>query len=84
MATNKSSGTKGKSRNRMNVRERSNGLLEYRVTIDGVRHSIYGTTIKELKEKESELRESIKAGTYSKNRQITLDKYFAEAIRCWE
>lgn len=60
------------------IRRRPNGTLEKRITIDGKRYSIYGATAKEIDGKEQEIRERIKAGGYTKNGDITLDKYFAE------
>ena len=62
----------------MNVRVRDNGTLEYRFTVNGKRYSVYGITTKELKVKELELRESIRNGTYTKNRNVTLDQYYKE------
>ena len=60
------------------VRKRKDGTLEKRFTIDGKRYSVYAATQKELAEKEQETREQIKQGTYTKNANITLDKYFIE------
>ena len=65
----------------MNVRVRNNGTLEYRFTVDGKRYSVYGVNAKELRAKELELRESIRNGTYSKNRNITLDQYYKEWLK---
>lgn len=60
------------------VRKRKDGTLEKRFTIDGRRYSVYGATQKDLNEKEQEMREQIKHGIYTRNANITLDKYFAE------
>ena len=65
----------------MNVRVRDNGTLEYRFTVDGKRYSVYGMNAKELRAKELELRESIRNGTYTKNRNITLEQYYKEWLR---
>lgn len=60
------------------TRTRADGTLEKRFTIDGKRYSVYGKTNKEIQEKETALRETIKAGIYNSNRKITLDAYFEE------
>ena len=60
------------------IRRRENGTLEKRFTVDGKRYSVYGATAKEITEKELAIREKIKAGAYTKNGDITLDKYFVE------
>lgn len=62
------------------VRRRKDGTLEKRFTMNGVRYSVYAGTTKELAEKEQELREQIRSGTYKNNRNITLDNYFNEWI----
>lgn len=62
------------------VRERKDGTLEKRFTIRGKRYSVYGRTNKEITEKEQEIRDKIKQGIYTDNRNITLDKYFDEWI----
>lgn len=62
------------------VRRRYNGSYEKRITINGKRYSIYAGSTKELSEKEHELREQIRQGTYTQNRDITLAKYFDEWI----
>ncbi len=60
------------------VRKRADGNLEKRFTVDGRRYSIYGKNAKELSQKEQEIRKQIEAGTYTDNRNLTLDKYFEE------
>lgn len=62
------------------VRKRKDGTLEKRFTIKGKRYSVYGKTNKEITEKEQEIREKIKQGIYTDNRNITLDGYFEEWI----
>ncbi len=66
------------------VRMRKDGRLEKRFTIDGKRHSVCGHTNKEILEKEQALRDQIKAGMYTENRNITLDQYFNEWIKSRE
>lgn len=62
------------------VKKRSDGTLEKRFSVNGKRYSVYGKNAKTLSEKELEIRERIKAGTYTKNSQITLNAYYKE----WE
>jgi integrase len=52
--------------------------LEKRFTIDGARYSVTGSTNKELQEKEMEVRRQVATGTYSPNRNITVDELFKE------
>lgn len=59
-------------------RQRSDGKYEGRFTVNGKRYSVYGETLKECKEKESELREQIRAGQFVDKRNITLDRYYEE------
>lgn len=56
----------------------SNGLYECRFTIDKKRYSCYGKSVTETREKERELRQQIEDGLYTKNKNITLDKYYEE------
>lgn len=60
------------------VRKRPDGLLEKRFMVEGKRYSVYGINNKEIEQKERELRKTIEAGLYTKNRNITLDGYFEE------
>lgn len=62
------------------MRKKENGLFEKRFTVDGKRYSAYGHNVKECTENETLMREEIKAGLYTSNRNITLDSYFDE----WE
>lgn len=62
------------------MRKKVNGLFEKRFTVDGKRYSVYGHNVKECTENETLMREEIKAGLYTSNRNITLDSYFDE----WE
>jgi integrase len=62
------------------MRKKKNGLFEKRFTVDGKRYSAYGHSAKECAENEIQLREQIKAGIYTSNKEITLDTYFDE----WE
>lgn len=60
------------------IRQRKDGKYEARFTVAGKRYSVYGNTMKECKERESELREKIKKGTYIDNRNITFSQYYQE------
>ncbi len=60
------------------TRKRSDGTLEKRFTVDGKRYSVYGKSMKEVLQKEHELRRDIAAGIYTDNKNLTLDKYFDE------
>ena len=62
------------------IRKRKDGTLEKRFTINGKRYSAYGKTTKEVNEKEYEIREKLKQGIYTDNRNITFDGYFKEWI----
>ena len=59
-------------------RLREDGRIERRFTVDGKRHSCYGDSVKECREKELEMLKIIAEGSYTKNRNITLDKYYKE------
>lgn len=54
------------------MRKKANGLFEKRFTVDGKRYSAYGHNVKECTENETLMREEIKAGLYTSNRNITL------------
>ena len=60
------------------TRRRPDGTLEKRISIDGKRYSIYGSTAAALKEKEADLRKRLEEGGYTTNSNITLDKFFEE------
>lgn len=61
-------------------RRRKDGMIESRFTVNGKRYSVYADTVSRCKEKESLVHEQIKNGTYTNNRNITLDQYYDE----WE
>ena len=62
------------------MRKKENGLFEKRFTVNGKRYSAYGHTVKECTDNETELREKIKVGLYTANKNLTLDACFDE----WE
>lgn len=59
----------------MGMKYRSDNRIEYRFTIDGMRYSVYGATKEECRQKELEKREEIKAGTYKRNKALTMSEY---------
>ena len=62
------------------VKIREDGTLEKRFTLEGKRYSVYAKSMKELEQKEQELRNRIAAGQYTRNQNVTLDRYFDEWI----
>lgn len=54
------------------------GLYEKKITIEGKRYSIYGHTMKELKEKEVQKRLEVEKYGYRKNSNITLNEFAEE------
>lgn len=60
-------------------RKRADGF-ENRFTVDNVRYSVYGSTIRECQEKEIEKRKELAAGLYHSNDTITLNQYYDEWI----
>ena len=63
------------------VNRRKDGLLEKRFTINGRRVSVYAHTVRELQDKETEKRREIKQGIYTRNADITVERYFSEWIK---
>lgn len=59
-------------------RQRKDGKIECRFYVNNKRYSCYGDSVKECRDRERELREEIANGSYTNNRNITLDKYFEE------
>lgn len=59
-------------------RQRENGSVECRFTVDGKRYSCYASNVKECREKERAMREAIANKVYTKNRNLTLDDYYEE------
>ena len=55
--------------------ENSDGLLSYRFTIEGKRYAVYGSTVKECKEKELIKREEISQKIYKKGKGQTVSEY---------
>ena len=59
-------------------RQRSDGRIECRFMVNGKKYSCYAPTVKECREKERQLREDIANGSYTQNKNLTLDKYYDE------
>lgn len=53
-----------------------NGQLRLRFTVDGVRYTVYGKTIKECREKELEKRKQLEDDTYHESKTLTVNEYF--------
>jgi integrase len=62
-----------------NVRRRGDSY-EKRFTYKGKQYSVYGKSANELDEKVMEKKKEVDAGTYGVNKDLALDKYFAEWI----
>lgn len=60
------------------IRRVKSGRYEKRFMVNGVRYSVYGKTVRECIEKETERRVQIAAGTYRDNDNVTLNDYFKE------
>ena len=59
---------------------RSDGRIVNRFTVEGKRYSVYGSSVKECRDKESEKREQIKEGLAKKGKDKTVGEYFDEWI----
>lgn len=59
-------------------RKRKDGLYEIRFTDNGQRKSAYGHTTEECRENLERLKNEIKNGLSTKNKNITLEKYYEE------
>ena len=55
--------------------ERNNGSLQLRFTIDGKRYTVYGSTVKECKEKELEKRKAVEEKIVETRKGLTVEKY---------
>ena len=54
---------------------RKDGRIVNRFTVQGTRYAVYGATKEECREKELQKREEIKAGTFTRGRDLTVSKY---------
>lgn len=57
------------------ISRRSDGKLQSRFTINGKRYTVYGDTVKECKEKETERRQEVAAGIYEPGKKLTFKVY---------
>ena len=64
--------------------ERENGTYQYRFRIDGKRYAVYGSTIKECREKELVKREEIKEKIYQKGKGLKVEGYLDRWIESRE
>ena len=62
-------------------KKRADGSLEYRFTVEHMRYSVYGKTIKECEDKAFEKKTAILANQYTKNKDITISKYIDEWLK---
>lgn len=62
-------------------RKRPGGGYEKRITVDGVRYSVYADNTDDLRKKAKEKEDQLKAGIYHTNETITLNQYFEEWIK---
>lgn len=65
-------------------KERPNGSLEYRFSIEGKRYSVYGSTIKECREKELKKRKEIEEKVYRKGKGLKVEEYLERWIESRE
>lgn len=63
---------------------RADGRIVNRFTVEGKRYSVYGTSVKECRDKESLKRDQIKAGIATKGKDKTVGDYFEEWISAKE
>ena len=55
---------------------RPNGKIMCQFTVGGKRYTVYGATKEECREKELQKREEIKAGTYTRGKDLKVKEYF--------
>ena len=58
------------------VRVRKSGLMEKRFTINGCRCSVYGRSLRQLKQQEQEKRQLLASSASRKPASLTTDAYF--------
>lgn len=63
---------------------RADGRIVNRFTVEGKRYSVYGTNVKECRERESAKRDQIRAGLAKKGKDKTVGEYFSEWIAAKE
>lgn len=60
--------------------KRSDGRISYRFTVEGKRYSVYGSCVKECREKEMLKREEIAKGLFKTGKALTVDDYIEQWI----
>lgn len=63
---------------------RADGRIVNRFTIEGKRYCVYGRSVKECRERETEKRDQVKAGLVKKGKEKTVGDYFNEWIAAKE
>lgn len=58
-----------------NIYRRDDGTYQLRFTVDGRRYAVYGRTVDECRQKESQKRQEIEARAYQRQKDVTLGKY---------
>lgn len=61
-----------------------NGKLRYRFTIEGKRYSVYGSTVRDCREKELQKREEVKEKIYRKGKGLKVEEYLERWIESRE
>ena len=60
-----------------NIYRREDGTYQLRFTVDGKRYAVYGKTVDECRQRETQKRQEIEAGAYQRQKDVTLGKYAA-------
>ena len=64
--------------------ERENGTYQYRFRIDGKRYAVYGSTIKECRDKELQKRKEVEEKVYRKGKGLKVEEYLDRWIESRE
>ena len=64
--------------------ERENGTYQYRFRIDGKRYAVYGSTIKECRDKELQKRKEVEEKVYRKGKGLKVEDYLDRWIESRE
>ena len=60
----------------MGMTQRQDGRIMGRFSIDGRMYSVYGKSVKEVREKETQKRKQIEEGLYKSSNKVKVDEYF--------
>lgn len=66
------------------AKKRKDGRYKVSFTVEGKKYYVYGQTVAECRQKETEKRAQIAAGLYESGKNITVDKYFDRWIEAKE